>query len=1129
MVRSFEVLLNAAHPELPLFETSAIVGTPSTAFIRRVPASVGSWHITKVYVQAEYPDSSNITVEARVGAEGVWTATLPATQASGRVRGGFMILADGVDENGDPISGYCLGIADFAVYTRDLVIAPGPVSYTLHLFDAPPDPAKKGDVAFFGGLPKIYTGAGWSDFANLANYYTKGETDAAIEAVAAYYITYTAAGANFPTAAALTGAAVYYSGGEVRTPTRNDYAVVLADETHGGATWRYIYAVPAGATSGQWEPQYQISTSDYRQLSHQPSINDVPLEAGQTARDLGLADLSEVALPVIDSETPPGYAVGDVGFHAGAVYKCVTAIPAWRPGDAPRDWNCYSSYWQKLFDFDTAAPAQGGTKLVTNGQVFAALPKPGTDLPKIAGTAAAGVKPEYSKQDHVHPAETSAEVAFAFPAELLPVTYTEGGHARIIQAQDEAELYVRGDEVHLEDDDYDFVVARFAAGSGVFVAEGADIEEGSLKFNGTAPTANTWPCLARDTVVKVRGTVVSGKADEAAVAPVFDPNKAYAAGEAVMYEGRRFYAVADRAAGPFSRADFAEESVEDFIQYGLSELDYAKADRAPARPLCFTAEEASSAVTLAKVGSFTLPVSLVYSTNGGATWADYTVGTAVSLATVGSSVMFKAKTENARICPDLSGANYHCFQVTGKVAATGDLTSLLGPYADPPEALPQRCFNCLFISCTGLVQAPDLPATRLGPRCYQSLFNGCTGLTESPYLPATALAASCYANLFLNASNVAKVRVAFTAFNPANATTGWLNGVAASGEFYCPPALDTTPRGTATVPSGWTVNPAAAPAGGGVQPEVIAEEYDEVADYEEGDVVIHDGKRWYCIAMETTSGPWDQTQWEEQPVETALDNMRGDIAARLELDKAAPQFSAYVAYAVGDIVRYGGQFYVCTTAHSAGAWNAQHFTISSSRLPGVFKPKQAAVSDPMAAGESGQFIASISQNANGVIAAQKKSIPYGKNNAAGTVWLSDATNSSKAAASDFTAATPLAVKTVADSVGYTATAQVEGGNSLGDYIPDRTITTVTPETSDFDSHWGFTAAARSGNRLRDFYLYVEMGATYEPTTFHLDSGLVRYPYASPAATPTLQPGHCYLIHFREVAADIFTCTVDDLI
>lgn len=299
MVRTFPVRLNAAHPELPLMEASAIVGSPSTAFISRVPATVGTWTITKVYAQAEYPDGTITTVEAARSAEGIWTATLPATQTSGRVKCGFSILADGIDENDEPVTGYTLGIADMAVYTRDLKVVPGFNGVAMHYFDAAPAFPKKGDVAPMDGVVKMYDGTQWVAFGSevdLSDYYTKEETDEAIEAVAAYYITADAQGSAFATYSALVNAETYYSGGVARTLTRNDYAVVLADETHDGAEYRYIYAIADGASQGQWEAQYPIETNDYLQLDNKPSINSITLTGDKTAADLGLATIDDATL-----------------------------------------------------------------------------------------------------------------------------------------------------------------------------------------------------------------------------------------------------------------------------------------------------------------------------------------------------------------------------------------------------------------------------------------------------------------------------------------------------------------------------------------------------------------------------------------------------------------------------------------------------------------------------------------------------------------------------------------------------------------------------------------------------------------------------------------------------------------
>ena len=292
MIRTINTCVNAAHPELPLIEATTFVGSPSAVFVRGVPKSVGLWQITAVAVAATYPDNSTQTVAAVESADGVWVATLPATATSGRTASGLRILADGVDENGAAVAGYVLGLADFAVHSLLPVPAPGETFYMLRLFDAAPSVAKKGDVATIGGVLKYYNGTTWLPFADLSNYYTAAETDEAIERVAAYYITYNAQGAAFPTAAALLNATTVYSGGVVRTPTRNDYAVVLADETHDNAEWRYIYAIPDGSTTGQWEAQYPIETNDYTALSNKPQINGHVLTNNQTGASLGLLDLS---------------------------------------------------------------------------------------------------------------------------------------------------------------------------------------------------------------------------------------------------------------------------------------------------------------------------------------------------------------------------------------------------------------------------------------------------------------------------------------------------------------------------------------------------------------------------------------------------------------------------------------------------------------------------------------------------------------------------------------------------------------------------------------------------------------------------------------------------------------------
>ena len=132
-------------------------------------------------------------------------------------------------------------------------------------------------------------------------------------------------------------------------------------------------------------------------------------------------------------------------------------------------------------------------------------------------------------------------------------------------------------------------------------------------------------------------------------------------------------------------------------------------------------------------------------------------------------------------------------------------TSLTDAPELPATTLASYCYSGLFSGCTSLTDAPELPATTLGFYCYSDMFSGCTSLTAAPELPATVLASSCYSSMFRGCTSLTSVYVDFGAWSPSNATSNWLNGVAATGEFHCKPGLDTSTTGGSTVPSGWTV------------------------------------------------------------------------------------------------------------------------------------------------------------------------------------------------------------------------------------------------------------------------------------------------------------------------------------
>jgi hypothetical protein len=167
MIRPIDIRLNAAHPELPLCEAVTYIGSPSTVLIRGVPPNCGRWAITAVFVAATFPDGSTTTRAAVQSANGVWVATLPATTTSGRTANGIRIMADGIDENGEAVTGYILGVADFAVASLGVAPAPEPgeTSWQMLYFDAVPSTLRKGDVAKVDDVLKLYNGTAWEPFA----------------------------------------------------------------------------------------------------------------------------------------------------------------------------------------------------------------------------------------------------------------------------------------------------------------------------------------------------------------------------------------------------------------------------------------------------------------------------------------------------------------------------------------------------------------------------------------------------------------------------------------------------------------------------------------------------------------------------------------------------------------------------------------------------------------------------------------------------------------------------------------------------------------------------------------------------------------------------------------------------
>lgn len=168
--------------------------------------------------------------------------------------------------------------------------------------------------------------------------------------------------------------------------------------------------------------------------------------------------------------------------------------------------------------------------------------------------------------------------------------------------------------------------------------------------------------------------------------------------------------------------------------------------------LCLTAEEANSSVSMT-VYDNPPPVSLEYSTDG-KTWSDFIVDdTVVTLANVGDKMYLRANLPNTTFATDY-GMSCNAFVMTGKIAASGNIMTLLSKDTSTMPTMGEYCFSYLFYGLPSLTSCPELPATELSNGCYMGMFCECSSLIHPPELPATVMATECYSSLFSDCSSL---------------------------------------------------------------------------------------------------------------------------------------------------------------------------------------------------------------------------------------------------------------------------------------------------------------------------------------------------------------------------------------
>ena len=127
-------------------------------------------------MNVNYPDKTQKTAQC-VLVGGVWVGTVEGSSATGSYTNGYTVLANGTDENGNPVSGYVLGRGDVEILKEDgTPIADDPTHFVT-------DDELEAAISSKAEISDVDDVA--NDLADLSNslsdYYLKTETSSAVE------------------------------------------------------------------------------------------------------------------------------------------------------------------------------------------------------------------------------------------------------------------------------------------------------------------------------------------------------------------------------------------------------------------------------------------------------------------------------------------------------------------------------------------------------------------------------------------------------------------------------------------------------------------------------------------------------------------------------------------------------------------------------------------------------------------------------------------------------------------------------------------------------------------------------------------------------------------------------------
>lgn len=166
-------------------------------------------------------------------------------------------------------------------------------------------------------------------------------------------------------------------------------------------------------------------------------------------------------------------------------------------------------------------------------------------------------------------------------------------------------------------------------------------------------------------------------------------------------------------------------------------------------PFFFTATQWDGTVTLNKTWNPTA-VTLETSTDW-TNWSTYKFWTSKRVPYL--TRLYFRNTSETDTWFIIDSSNYYRFSMTWNISANWDIGFLLNKNSTKTLSN-QYCFSGLFLNCTSLTTAPELPATNLKRGCYQQMFFLCSNLSTLPLLPALTLSNECYQSMFFWCSKI---------------------------------------------------------------------------------------------------------------------------------------------------------------------------------------------------------------------------------------------------------------------------------------------------------------------------------------------------------------------------------------